>query len=132
MPERNQVYRDLAQIWVESSRQMANLSRANDIHYYHFLQPNQYLAGSKPMGPEEKKIALQPLHQYRIPATDGYPFLREAGEELNQQNVPYFDLTQVFADNPEILYIDDCCHLNQQGYDLIVDSIVDVIDAEDQ
>jgi hypothetical protein len=129
---RDRVYLDLAQIWARSSRQMAEISQANGIRYYHFLQPNQYVVGSKPMGDEEKKIALQVLHQYRVPAMDGYQFLIDAGKTLLQQDVPFYDLTQIFSDNTDILYVDDCCHLNQQGYDLVVEYITTVIGAEIQ
>ena len=111
---------------------MAKISRASGIRYYHFLQPNQYVKGSKPMGDEEKKIALQVLHQYRVPAMDGYRFLINEGKNLLQQDVQYYDLTQIFSDNPDILYVDDCCHLNRQGYDLVAEYITDVIGAENQ
>lgn len=48
----------LAEVWFQSSRQLDRLSRANGIQYFHFLQPNQYVAGSKPMAAEEKAVAL--------------------------------------------------------------------------
>ncbi len=41
------MYRDLASHWSRSSQQMAKLCEANQILYWHFLQPNQYVQGSK-------------------------------------------------------------------------------------
>ncbi len=55
-------YRAFAEVWKNASLQMDKLCRANGIMYLHFLQPNQHLPGSKPIGPEEAKAALQGAH----------------------------------------------------------------------
>jgi hypothetical protein len=124
---REQLFRDLATAWAKSSQLMFALAKANNIGYFHFLQPNQYVAGTKPMSVEEQEIAILENHPYRREAIDGYPFLIDAGNELRDSGVPYFDLTQLFKDNDEVLYFDACCHLNQKGYDYIIREIVETV-----
>jgi hypothetical protein len=118
----------LAHQWARSSTLMRVLSEAHGARYFHFLQPNQYLPGSKPMGPEERSIALSPDHPYGAAVVEGYPVFRREGSRLKDSGVNFHDLTQVFADNDETLYDDNCCHLNRRGYELIVAEIVDRID----
>ena len=41
------------------------------------------------------------------------------GSELKARSVALTELTQIFEDVRESVYVDDCCHLNQTGYDII-------------
>ena len=120
-------YQDMANHWTQSSLQMHHLLDGLGIKYFHFLQPNQYVAESKPMSEKEKKIALMEAHPYRRDALNGYPYLIAAGKHLKAKGAPYTDLTMMFVNNKDILYRDACCHLNQQGYDLVIDEMVKTI-----
>jgi len=113
------MFQDLAAHWARASRLMHGVATAEGLRYFHFLQPNQYLLGSKPFTAEEQAIALAPTHPYRPAVLAGYPQLIRAGQTLREQGVSFFDLTQVFRDNREVLYGDACCHLNPRGYALI-------------
>ncbi len=117
------MYAHLAAIWRDSSIQMAGLCRANGLRYFHFLQPNQYLPDSKPMSEEEKKIATQASWAYQKPIATCYPKMRAEGETLRKQGVAFFDLTQLFADHPETIYRDKCCHYNARGDQLLAEAI---------
>lgn len=120
-------YHDMAGLWAQTSLQMHHILSGLGIKYFHFLQPNQYVPNSKPMSEAEKKIALLEWHPYRKDALNGYPYLIAAGEKLKARGASYTDLTTIFADNTEILYYDACCHLNQRGYDLVIDQVVNTI-----
>ena len=48
----------LVGVWQNSSIELARLSEANGIGYFHFLQPNQYDEGAKKMGVEERRLAF--------------------------------------------------------------------------
>ncbi len=122
-----EVYGHLARVWSRSSLQMAAVSRGLGIEYLHFLQPNQYVKGSKPMGPEEYEAAIIEGHPYREGVEQGYPFLIKEGEWLRERGVNFHDLTMMFADNEEVLYRDKCCHVNTRGYDLVVQRILQEI-----
>ncbi len=120
----------LTECWVQSSIQIKRLCDANDIKYYHFLQPNQYVEGSKPMSDEERLLAVDFENPYSSYASEGYPYLIEAGEKLPASGVRYYDLTMLFRDREEILYDDSCCHLNKKGYAIVAGHIAGIIKAD--
>lgn len=113
------LFQDLSTHWARCSLQMDRLCEANGIRYYHVLQPNQYLPGSKPMGEAERAQAFQSDNPYRKAVELGYPRLRKEGAKLREQGVAFFDLTQIFAEEREPIYVDTCCHYNQQGNEKI-------------
>jgi hypothetical protein len=112
-------FQELAAGWQRCSREMAHLCRGAGIRYYHFLQPNQYDPGAKPMGAAERRTAYKADHPYRTGVEKGYPLLARAGLELAAGGVRFYDARHVFAGVGEPLYIDQCCHFNQQGSQLL-------------
>ncbi len=121
------LFEDLAAFWARASRQMNDVASGRGVQYFHFLQPNQYVAGSKTLTREELREAYIEEHPYRAGVVEGYPLLIEAGRQLERDGVPFFDLTGMFEGNTETLYRDACCHLNQKGYDLVIREIVESI-----
>lgn len=117
------IYRELVAMWSRSAVLMAEVCRARGIPYFHFLQPNQYVAGSKPMGEAERKIAFDPHHPYKPPVERGYPLLIKAGKGLAASGVQFHDLTRIFATIEEPLYFDGCCHVNAQGSQIMAREI---------
>jgi len=111
----DQLFRDLASVWMRSSLAMRALSEESGARYFHFLQPNQYLPDSKPMGARERFRAINPLSLPRRSVVSGYPLLIETGRELRARGVNYYDLTMLFAQEATPLYIDTCCHLSPEG-----------------
>lgn len=121
---------DLVSIWERSSSQIETLATASSIEYFHFLQPNQYAPGAKALGEEERRVAYDPDHPYRFGVEAGYPLLARAGSRLRDRGVRFTDLTRLFADVERPLYIDPCCHLNQEGNDLLARAIARSILAQ--
>ena len=115
---------EVARFWYRSSLTLAQLAATAGADYYHFLQPNQYVPDSKPFSPEERESAYAPFGFYKPLIEQGYPLLREFNKDLTDAGVNYFDLTGIFADNRETLYIDACCHLNDRGYELLAAAMV--------
>lgn len=132
--DKEQVYKRLAEFWRQSSELLNAVAAANNIKYYHFLQPNQYVENSKPMSKQEREVALlegsSKKFPYAEPARRGYPYLIAEGRTLEQSDVAFRDLTMMFKDNDEVLYRDACCHFTARGYDYIVDEVVDFIKKE--
>jgi hypothetical protein len=116
-----------AQIWTRSSLQLSQLCAANRIRYFHFLQPNQYVSGSKFMSEKERHETWMVDHPGRLPVEAGYPVLVREGRRLVSQGVAFTDLTMLFADHPEQTYKDCCCHLNDRGNELLAQEIAEVI-----
>ena len=110
---------ELVSLWRNSSLQLERSCRANGIAYFHFLQPNQYVPGSKPLSDEERRTAVVDDHPYGKWVPAGYQRLVPAGAELARSGVMFRDLTGVFEGVDETLYVDDCCHVNKLGYELI-------------
>jgi len=125
-----ELYANLVQIWEESSKQMQALCRANDIQYFHFLQPNQYDKGSKPLTADELKNAFLENYPYRPGVERGYPLLREAGQRLVASGEHFVDLTDIFKTTRESVYADTCCHLNERGNEIIATRIAEAIIAD--
>lgn len=121
---------ELVAVWRRSSRQLDLLCRANGIAYQHFLQPNQYVEGSKPLSPLELDEALTPGHMYGVMVADGYPQLQRAGAELVQAGVRFHDLTGVYAEVQDTVYVDDCCHVNSLGNRLLATAMAAEITRE--
>lgn len=117
------LHRQLAAFWARTARQMHDLATARGIAYVHFLQPNQYVPGSKPLSFEERRTAFDPEHPYGEVVVAGWRHLRAAGEELRRTGVDFHDLTGLFAERRETLYVDDCCHLNPRGNDLLGEAV---------
>ena len=118
-------------VWRQSSLQMAQLARANGAKYFHFLQPNQYVDGSKPVGDVERKVAfLPPGNHYEKAVREGFPLLRVAGAEMARQGVAFHDLTMAFAGIEQPLYIDNCCHVSPQGNLLLGRAIGQAVRSE--
>ena len=125
-----ELYQDLAEMWQRSSFEMKVLCEAHGIRYFHFLQPNQYVTGSKPMTSGEERIAINAAQAYRQGVAQGYPLLRTLGRELIDRGVAFTDLTMLFEHNSEVLYADDCCHLNEKGYGAVFHKILETIAAD--
>ena len=113
-----------ARIWYRGSVSLARLAELADADYYHFLQPNQYVPGGKPLSAAELALAYKPQEVYGYFAAKGYPLLQQLNPDLQRQGINYFDLTGIFVDHPETLYRDPCCHLNARGNELLAAAIV--------
>jgi hypothetical protein len=120
---------ELIAIWNRCSIQLERLCRANGIAYYQFLQPNQYVANSKPIGEAERQIAIAEHHSYRTSVEECYPRLQAVGRDLHRQGVHFRDLTMIFAEHAEAIYTDRCCHFNAHGSQIMAQIIADTISA---
>ena len=114
---------------MRSSLQIHQLCAASGIQYFHFLQPNQYVPGSKTLSDEERLLVYGAEHPGRKHVEAGYPLLVHEGQALIDRGVCFSDLTLVFADHPEPTYADRCCHLNPHGNEVLARKMADVIVA---
>ena len=117
----------LAGYWYQSSLQMEYFARINRTKYFHFLQPNQYVADTKPFSEAERTHALALGGPHHQAVRDSYQLLIDRGKQLDARGVAYFDLTQIYAGVKETLYIDACCHVNRRGSELMAEAIADRI-----
>ncbi len=120
-----EMYAELADLWMRSSLQMHHLCEAQDILYLHFLQPNQYVEGSKPLSEQELEIAYREDHTYRPGVREGYPQLQARGQLMLEQGVRFHDLTDLFQEETRSVYSDACCHFLALGTQRIAKAMVE-------
>ena len=120
----------LVDLWRRSSRTIHGMATGAGIRYYHFLQPNQYVPGAKPMGAEERRDAVRLAAPYRRLVENAYPLLRDSGRALVTDGVRFHDLSGAFSDHPEPLYVDSCCHVRARGNIIVADRIFDAINRD--
>ena len=126
----DELYTALGRMWAESSYEMHAVTAAKGARYFHFLQPNQYVEGSKPMGAEERGIAISSEQSYAVGVRKGYPILQQLGQDLTKRGVNFIDLTKVYASKPETIYRDNCCHVNPEGRRVVVAAIAKAVAAD--
>ena len=79
---------------------------------------------------QEALIAIREDHDYKTGVVKRYPKLVAAAAGLREAQVAYYDLRMLFAEVPEPPYIDDCCHLNERGNDILGRRIaIDILSA---
>lgn len=120
-------FEDVSQIWVNSSLAINALAEGRGAKYYHYLQPNQYINGSKPLSEFEKKYFLLEKGGYGNIYQNVRDILVEKAKQLPIKGVNYYDLTYIFRNKPNTLYIDNCCHLNSEGSNIVAAEIVRLI-----
>lgn len=113
----------VAELWANASLLMHAVAREMGAEYVHVLQPNQYVEGSKPLSDEERRLAWTPESEKARNAREGYPFLQERGAFLRGRGVAFHDLTGLFAETPESVYLDPCCHYNARGNARVAEAI---------
>jgi hypothetical protein len=120
-----QAYLEAAKVWSRSSILMKHVLDGVDTPYFHALQPNQYVEGSKVLTDHEKQTSHDLKHPYASTATGGYKFLFDASQEIEKSGVRFMDATPIFEDVLDDVYIDVCCHLNQFGQKLLARALAD-------
>lgn len=110
-------------LYAESIMAASFEARRHDKVSVHFIQPNQYLEGTKPLSADEKELYLANKY-YGMAVTRYYPRLAEMTAQLRTEGALAYDLSGAFAGQAETLYRDDCCHLNARGNFLLAKAMV--------
>ncbi|MGK0303065.1 MAG: hypothetical protein ACI89X_003952 [Planctomycetota bacterium] len=125
--------REMVDVWRRASIELGTLCEQHGARYFHFLQPNQYVPGAKVMRTEERLVAFEEREErdsMRAAVLHGYPLLQAASRELVASGVDYTDLTMVYRDHKEPLYVDKCCHVGKRGNEILAVSIASHIRAK--
>lgn len=114
-------------LWTKNLLMQYQLAQAAHIPIFFFLQPTQYTRTLKPMSESEKKRALSTASQIFDKRIEQFERGQEAVAELNRKGVPIYSLRDLFLNESDEIFIDDCCHLNSQGNELLARKIVQQI-----
>jgi hypothetical protein len=123
----DELYEHCIVLWSRSSMLLHHLCAAQGIRYFHFLQPNQYLPDSKPIGQDESSVAMDETSPHSRGVRACFPRMQTEGQRMARAGVLFRDLTRVFADHPEPIYIDKCCHVTEEGDVLMAKAIAAAI-----
>lgn len=123
----NERLAELTALWARCVRQLDALCRDRGVAFLQALQPNQYVPGSKPFTDEEREQALGRDHTYGRSVPGGYAHLRHAGAELAAEGIAFLDLSLIYADVTETIYVDNCCHVNELGNRLMAAPIAEAL-----
>ena len=116
--------------YVSQSEDIIRMTRAVgdlfQLPVFHVIQPNQYVEGAKPLSAKEKRetVNREPIRR-RVQRY--YPFLRALYAQLAKQGLGVIDLSLVFKEVESTVYIDNCCHVNQLGRELIAQALLEAI-----
>jgi len=107
--------------WKRAQILMHDLGRGHGFKAFTFLQPSPFY-GNKPFSPEEQML----LTKGTWPDTytqQSYPSLQNAVRELQEEGYAAADLTGVFDDHPEQIYVDSCCHPKAHGEEIMAEAM---------
>jgi len=113
------LYEKISSLWFYGSKLMNDICNLNNIKYFHFLQPNQWLAINS-----EIFIPFDANHQYKWvkkPVDEGYKKFVSNEFFFKENNIIFKDLTFIFDGKiNQQIYSDDCCHLTQKGNEILI------------
>jgi len=111
--------------WARFVRLESKLLEKLNIPYAFFVQPTQYLPGSKILSKKERRFAfaLSSLEQVK----ESYLKLNKMAKKFKSEKINYFSLSRVFKGNRKTIFVDSCCHINQEGNQIVWEKIVEII-----
>lgn len=112
-------------LYEDSIRTMGAVGVDRGIPVLHFVQPNQYDRGAKPLSREEREQFT--TAGYFDHVTDAYDRLEAMSARLRAVDVESYHLGDLFADDSATMYSDSCCHLNDDGLDRLGETIGDFV-----
>lgn len=116
--------RESIRVWEESALRQYRMLRAAGKRSVILLQPNLFLPGSKPLSGEERRLIAQAdfIQKARL-----YSRLPEVVLRLKRKGVNAYDLTMVFSKSQDAIYLDSCCHVNDEGNRILGEAIARII-----
>ncbi len=129
--DNTQVFEQMTNLWMNASLSMKNVLAAQNIPYFHVLQPNQYYQTQRQFTSEERNQAITPNHPYSQGVIQGYPQLLKKAEILQENQVNFINAVTALDREKSTVYSDDCCHYNalgqQQFAQFVADEIVKIL-----
>jgi hypothetical protein len=118
--------------WADLIRYSQWLCQHKHKPFFHFVQPNLHVEGSKPFSAEERKM----IARTQVPGVFSYEHitplyrrLERITTSLKEEGINTTFLGNLFRKETETLYRDDCCGINGKGMRIIAGAIADRIAA---
>ena len=107
------------EIWFASSRSSYAVANIHGLQYLEVIQPSQYLEGSKEFSPEEEDLVRSDQSMKVVGKAYSMVQLKDFG--LAQENI--LDARFIFKKTRQLVYSDNCCHLNAEGETILANAI---------
>lgn len=114
-------------VWKKYQVLSALIARSRNLPYFSFVQPNQYLKGSKPLSSREIQNFINPAWAAFL--NPRMKMLSEAADELAKSGLPVKNAMWIFKNELQDIYIDSCCHFNDLGNKILENAILDEIQS---
>jgi hypothetical protein len=112
------VFESIFDVWLRCSQQMKMLAAANGAVYLHVVQPNAFYTRH---AITRRESAATLSHFYNVGIKSGYALLAERAATLRSNGI--VSAVELFDDEPEPVYEDNCCHYTPTGETLLVQFI---------
>lgn len=103
-----------------------SFTKSNSSRSIFILQPNQVLESSKPFSKLEKE-------KFMVKNSELYEFYIKLGEfykKMNAKGEPFYNFQNIFREEPRTIYVDNCCHLNDLGNEIMHKQLLEVLKLE--
>lgn len=112
-------------VWKKYQSLSALVAKSRNLPYISFVQPNQYLEGSKSLSHREIENFINPAWAAFL--NPRMKMLSDTADELAKSGLPVRNLMWIFKNEQQDLYIDSCCHFNDLGNKIMENAILDEI-----
>lgn len=112
-------------VWKKYQSLSALVARSRNLPYISFVQPNQYLEGSKPLSKREIENFLNPA--WAIFLNPRMKMLSDTADDLANSGLPVKNVMWIFKNEQKDIYVDSCCHFNNFGNKIMENAILDEI-----
>lgn len=119
---------EYASIWRRYTKYMHQLANGAGIKCITFLQPNQYVPNSKSFSLKEQQLGVINKDHAGL-YIPGLLYLQKKASLLKTEGLTVVDLTDIFKKVTETVYVDDCCHINKYGNEIMAEAILHSIKA---
>lgn len=115
-----------AKYWANSRIAMDALAKNCGALLFHFIQPNQYVSNHH-FSQHEESIAILNDKKMAESVKAGYTAILEKANELNASGHKVESLLDLFDTVEDEVYVDNCCHYNKTGEELLQNHIASYI-----
>jgi hypothetical protein len=126
-PETENRLSEMLETWQQSTKQMHVLSESENKLNFYFIQPTQYVLPAKPMNQAELSIAISKDKYLKNYCIDAFTQLEKKSGELKKKGLKIYSLSSLFTKTAEVVFADDCCHVNELGNKILSDEIIKTI-----
>jgi len=123
------IFKKSAELWKNAAVAMRILGTAYGAKMFHYIQPNQYYSKHH-FSEHERAIAFVQKEGRAESIRKGYDAMMTSAAQLNAAGNKVIPLVDLYDDVKEEVYVDNCCHYNKRGEEILQDRIAKDLAAD--